>query len=59
MGDEFMSSWMNKCNPDLILRFWRSKGSPGELTLVRYGIKITHIKTVFGELVYIKRSFKN
>ena len=48
---EFFMSWMRDCNPDLILRFWRHKGSPGELTLPDvYGLKLTYIDTIFGEL---------
>lgn len=48
---EFMESWMQKCNPDLIVRYWRFKGSPGKLTLrVKYGLSVMYINTIFGEL---------
>ena len=50
MEKEFMEIWMKKCNPQLILRFWRIKGSPGKLTLKQYGFKQTFINTIVGEL---------
>lgn len=45
-----MKPWMKKCNPDLILRFWRIKGRPGKLTLEKYGFKQVFINTIVGEL---------
>ena len=48
---EFTKPWMKKCNPDLILRYWRHKGSPGILTINRYGVTLIYTKTIFGELV--------
>ena len=45
-----MKPWMEKCNPQLIIRFWRSKGSPGRLTTTEYGVRIVNILTPFGEL---------
>lgn len=48
--EEFMKPWMEKCNPQLIIRFWRSKGSPGRLTTTEYGVRIVNILTPFGEL---------
>lgn len=50
---EFSKLWMKKCNPDLILRFWRSKGSPGRLLIHRYGLDIQYTNTPFGELHWI------
>jgi len=51
VNKEFMESWMQKCNPDLIVRYWRFKGSPGKLTLrVKYGFSVTYINTIIGEL---------
>ena len=52
---EFMEPWMVRCNQSLILRFWRSKGSPGKLTMEKYGLKVIFIGTVIGELC-IKQS---
>ena len=53
--DEFCKPWMSKCNPDLIRRFWRSKGSPGKLTLTLYGMLFSYVNTCFGELcVHVK-----
>ena len=50
MKKEFIKPWMKDCNQDLILRFWRSKGSPGKLTIKKYGIRLVFINTMFGEL---------
>ena len=47
--NEFSEPWMEECNSDLILRFWRSKNSPGKLTIYKYGIKLVYVNTVFGE----------
>ena len=55
---EFLKPWMGRCNPHLILRWWRSKGSPGKLTLIYYGVSVVYTQTVFGELSVIERSFK-
>jgi len=55
VNKEFIVPWMQKCNPDLILRYWRSKGSPGKLTLRRYGITFVYMSTILGELCIIKR----
>jgi len=57
---EFINPWMKKCNPDLILRLWRYKGSPGRLTLEIQGIEIIYFNSIFGEISLKKnRSFKN
>jgi hypothetical protein len=48
---EFIKPYMIKCNPDLILRFWRSRGRPGKLTLVIYGVRLSYVMTIFGELI--------
>jgi len=50
---EFIEPWMTKCNPDLILRLWRYKERPGKLTIVKYGITLRYVNTVFGELIVI------
>jgi len=50
---EFNTPWMSKCNPDLILRFWRHKGSPGTLTIKKYGVHIKYTNTPFGELAQV------
>lgn len=55
---EFIEPWMKECNPQLIIRFWRSKGSPGLLTVRQYGLEICFVNTVFGELCMIKHRFK-
>lgn len=53
---EFVEPWMQRCNPDLILRYWRFRGSPGKLTLkVKYGFTVVFMNTVVGELC-IKQS---
>lgn len=49
----FNREWMNSCNPDLILRFWRYKGRPGELIIKKYGVTFRYVNTAFGELVQI------
>jgi len=55
MRQEFIKPWMTKCNPDLIVRFWESKGCPGEITLIIFGLNITFIKTPLGILRYLKK----
>jgi hypothetical protein len=52
MMEEFIKPWMKRCNPQLILRFWRSKGLPGKLTLKQYGFEQVFTNTPFGEVVY-------
>lgn len=49
----FIKPWMHKCNPELILRFWRHKGSPGYLTMEKYGVYISYVNTPFGELALL------
>lgn len=50
MAVEFYQDWMKKCNPDLIVRFWRYKNRPGKLTLKKFGFRQVFINTVVGEL---------
>ena len=53
--EHFNKPWMDKCNQDLILRFWRKKGSPGTLTIVLHGISVAVVRLPFGEFWSIKR----
>jgi len=59
MSEEFIKPWMKKCNTDLIIRFWRYKGSPGRLTFESYGIKFVLVKTAFGEFCSIVRGISS
>lgn len=56
MPIEFIRPWMKKCNPDLIIRFWRKLNCPGQLTTNHFGVKITRYNTLFGEIVSINHS---
>lgn len=33
IAKDFFEPWMKKCNPELIVRFWISKGCPGRLVI--------------------------
>lgn len=48
--EEFNKPWMARCNPDLILRFWRHKGSKGRLVILKYGVLMEFTMHPFGEV---------
>lgn len=54
---EFVKPWMAKCNSQLILRYWHSKGCPGQATVIMYGVASTHIMIPFGEVVMIGNQY--
>ncbi len=47
---EFSKPWMARCNPDLIIRLWRHKGSPGQLNILLHGVRLLFYNTPFGEV---------
>ena len=66
----FNKPWMDKINPDLLIRYWRRKGSPEPIRVKKYGVTFILSKTVFGEVARketnlghlihcAKRPFKN
>ena len=49
----FNRPWMDKCNPDLIYRYWIHKGCPDNLLIRKYGLNILYVPTIFGIVTYI------
>ena len=46
----FNKPWMDNINQDLLIRYWRKKGSPGEIKIEKFGVKFILSKTIFGEI---------
>lgn len=46
----FNEPWMDRINPALLVRFWKSKGCPGVLYTREYGLKIANFNTPAGVL---------
>ena len=51
-------TWMDRIDPQLLLRFWRKKNSPGILNFdTQEGISLMRISTLYGELLIANDKF--
>lgn len=50
----FTKPWMTQLNPDLLVRYWRHSGCPGDLVYKTKGVILRRIATPYGEFVLLE-----